>query len=193
MEFGEKRGIFFLIILVTFCLCALPASADGEAGRLTKQNVTAFIQKTTALMAGHADNMDTPAVHAYLEKHLHKDSRFKSTMRYLMPGFPTQEQTMTLDKEKFLENIEAGNNGIEDYDTDVEILRIKIAGNKKSATVTTRGHERAMMPVKDEDGKTEDVNLQGLSTCTQILMLSKKDVIQMYNATCVTDIEFAGF
>jgi len=71
----------------------------------------------------------------------------------------------------------------------VEVTSIDISKDQRKATVLTHGTEQGMMEVQPG----QSVPIIGTSNCTQILMLSKNDILQMFNAKCETSIEFTGF
>lgn len=95
---------------------------------------------------------------------------------------------MALDKEDFIESIQAGGQALSNYENNVQILEIKISSDKRKATVQTQGHETGTM---NADG--QELPVQGNSNCHQIVMLSEKGIIQMYNANCETTISFQDY
>ncbi|MCE7887299.1 MAG: hypothetical protein DYH13_07340 [Alphaproteobacteria bacterium PRO2] len=184
------RSINFIAgILLAMTIGTAQAQAVPQ---LTDENIRSFIEQTTTITSGKETDMDDEQIGNYLDVHLHPDARFKSTMRYAIPGFDVQEKTMSVDKTDFIESIHQSGNTMDNYESQIEISDIKISKDGRKATLKTRTLESGMMPVADHIEK-EEVPVEGMSTCTQILMLSKEDVIQMYNATCVTDIQFKTF
>ena len=187
------RMNLYLLGAMTLAMIMLPppSHAGSKHSRLNERNITSFITETTKISKGGA-GISVKAITEYLEKHLHKHSRFKSTMRYKIPGYPTQETTLSFSKEEFIENVQEGAKSVSEYDNSVDILDIKISQDKTKATVTTRSTESVTIPVPGAgpNGETGEVPIEGHSDCTQILSLNKKGIIQMYNATCVTNIEF---
>ena len=97
-------------------MAAAPVHAQGKAKALNKANITAFINKTTKLTSGRTDDLSSDKVIAYLEDHLHKNARFKTTMRYEVPGFDTQENEMSFDKDEFIINVRQGATSVSDYE-----------------------------------------------------------------------------
>lgn len=185
-------GVFVLVTMLTI-IFSVP-TAQARSGALTDEVISEFIQKTTAILSGRTAGMDLDEVQSYLERHLHEDSRFKSTMVYRVPGFPAQESALSVNKKEFIDSVKTGEESLDNYETTVEVLNIKISRDGRKATVQTVSQEAALMPISEgADGSQETVQLQGSSTCTQILMLSKNDVLQMYNANCRTTISFDGF
>ncbi|HRQ61993.1 MAG TPA: hypothetical protein PLO23_10880, partial [Alphaproteobacteria bacterium] len=67
----------------------------------------------------------------------------------------------------------------------IAVREVKIASSGKSATVKTDSTEEGVMDVEGQQ-----VPILGQSTCDQIIMLSDKAVIQMFNANCTTIIRF---
>lgn len=113
-------------------------------------------------------------------------------MKYNIPGMPPQEAALSLDKEEFMKSVVQGAEAVDGYETLVEITDIKISSDGEKAFVKTQNTEYATMPVATETGSVENVPMEGVSECTQILLL-KKGVIMMYNANCVTNIEFMEY
>ena len=174
-------------------LGALAAQAQ-ETVKFTEDTIRAFIEKTTAITSGKESGMSEKEIGKYLDMHLHPDARFKSTMRYAIPGYDAQEKTMSIGKDDFIEGVHQGENAMKDYESETDISDIKISQDGRAATLETTTRESGMMPVEDE-GEKKELPVEGVSSCTQILMLSDENVIQMYNATCTTEIEFkdSGF
>lgn len=179
-------GIF---ILGMFLISAAPAHAQ-RMRVLTDENIREFITETTKIIAGHAHDMPDDQMMKYLDRHLHPDARFKTVMKYNIPGYPSHEVAVSFNKSEFIDGIKRSETSLSEYDNDIKILDIKISGNQKVATVKSRNTETATMKVAGDDGMGEEnVPVSGHSTCTQILAIDK-GFIQMYHASCVTDIEF---
>lgn len=177
--------------VLAFGVTIAPAHAQAVR-KLTKDNIHEFIEKTSAITSGKEQEMTDEEIAIYLDEHLHPDSRFKSIMRYAVPGFEVQEKTMSVSKKEFIEGIQQAGGAMEGYQSQIEISDINISRDGRKATLKTRTLESGEMPVRDEI-EQEEVPVEGISTCTQILMLSKNDIIQMYNASCVTEIVFQTF
>ncbi len=182
---------YFLFSMI--CLFALPAIAQERHDHLTEDNITDFIQRTTEISSGQNSDLSQSEITAYLQAHLHKKVRFKSTMRYNIPGFPSKNSSMSLGKKEYIESLQQGANALSDYETNIEIQDIKFSTDKMKATVFTTSTESGTMPVNGAEGQGSiDIPIDGESSCTQILTL-KKGIIQIYNATCTTTISFSGF
>ena len=179
--------IYIMGLLITFGATAAHAQ---NFTRLTDSNIEDFIRKTTEMTSGTHLTLNAEEIQDYLEKHLHDKARFKSTVRYNIPGFPASSNALSFNKEEFMENVAEGANSISDYENEIEILDIKISSDKTKATVKTRGLETGTMPVAN-NGKTQFVPINGESSCAQILTLND-GYIQMYNANCTTIITFSG-
>lgn len=188
---GRFLSISSLYLLAASFVVAPSFVWADDIGQMTEKNVKAFIENTTEVTSGQGD-LSAEKVKDYLDKHLEEKARFKSVMKYHMPGLPVQEAELILDKEGFMESVSEGAEQIEGYETLVEIDEIKVASNGKKAFVKTKNTEYATMPVPTETGDTEDVPMEGFSECTQILSLNS-GVIQMYSANCVTNIHFLEY
>ncbi len=169
-----------------------PLARAQEITRLTEDNIRVFIEKTSTITSGRESDMTSAEIDLYLEDHIHPDARFKSTMRYNIPGFDIQQTTMSIDKGDFIEDVHKAGETVSGYESQIEITDIKISSDGTKATLKTRTMESGKMPVADHI-EQQDVPIEGMSTCTQILALSKENIIQMVNATCVTDIHFQTF
>lgn len=188
---ANPLAIMLLVTFVCGCFGASAAQAEG-INKLTKENVQAFIEKTSVITGGRETQMTQEQIDAYLIEHINDKARFRSAIRYNIPGFDAQETSMSISKQEFIENIDKAAETVTDYQSDIKILEVKIARDGKNATVKTKTNESGMMPVADDE-TTEDVPMKGTSTCVQLITLSKKGVIQMYSAACATDIEFESF
>ncbi len=179
-------GVLALFAHSSACLAA------GSIKELSKKNVTAFIEDTTDITTRNSQELSVEKIQSYLDKHLDKKARFKSVMKYNMPGMPQQEASLSLDKEEFMKSVVQGAETVDAYETLIEIKNIKIASDGKKAFVKTQNTEYATMPVPSETGEVQDVPMEGVSDCTQILLL-KRGVIKMYDANCVTTINFLEY
>lgn len=182
--------VFFGVFLLAAALAAPPAYAQQKTAALSEKIVEDFIVKTSEITSGQAGSMNPESIEKYLETHLHKDAHFKSTMVYNVPGYPAQKNAMSLNKADFIHSVKEGAGAITGYENEIAIEKIEISGNRKNATVTTRSHETGTMAIDDGMGGTQEVPISGASQCTQILKLNKQNILQMYNAVCVTEIKF---
>lgn len=182
----------FSAILAVLAFTVGPAGAASKIAKLTEENVTAFINKTTEITAGGVTDMSPEEIAAYLEGHIEKKARFKSTMKYNIPGYPPQETSMSLEKKDFIESVKKGAEEISDYDSEIQIESIKISSKGDKATVGTTSIEHGMMPMSLDGVSTQMIPVDGSSSCTQILTL-EKGVIQMFGANCVTVINFTPY
>ena len=188
-----KRIFTIFGFLAGFCVLALTpveALALVRVKALSTVNVTQFIKKTSKITSGQATNMTPEKMQKYLEAHLDKNARFKSTMKYNMPNMPTQESALSLNKKKFIASISEGQKSIDDYVVEIEILSIDISEDGRNAIVQTQSTETGTMPISPPGMATKDVPIEGSSVCNQVIGLSKKNVIQMVSAQCETTINF---
>lgn len=185
------------VFAIGFCALTLfagaaPCSAAEGIKKLTKTNIKAFIEQTTDITTKNNGGLSAEKIAAYLDKHLDKKARFKSVMKYHIPGMPPQEASLALDKEEFMSSVQEGAKTIENYENLIEIKEIKVASNGKKAFVKTYSTEYTTLLVPVETGGTEEVPMEGTSECTQIISLHR-GVIQMYSANCVTIINFLEY
>ena len=185
--------LVFAVFVVGILVGMSPANAQQKHKRLNKDIITEFIHKTSDMTSGANLEMSSEDIVEFLEIHLDKKARFKSTMKYNIPGYPAQETSMSLDKEDFIKSIQDGAQSMEDYENEIRIKMIKIAKNGKKATVQTEGFETGIMPVSTDGVTTQNVPIEGRSSCNQIISLGKKGVIQMYSAQCTTEITFLSY
>lgn len=185
----SKQNIFVFTLSILLFFTGCSSAYAQKANQLDEKNIENFIQKTSKIAAG-ASTDKPEKVERFLNRHLHDDARFKSVMKFTIPGFPTQESAMTLSKEDFIENIHKGQQALSEYENKVAIMSVKISSDKRKATVETTASESGLMDVVNASGDIEQVPVKGASTCQQILMLSKKNYIQMYQANCKTQIYF---
>lgn len=188
------RFLIFTLLVIT--LSPLNAQAKSlfskSKKKLNDKIITSFINDTTAIATGQDSRKTNDQIREYLEKHIHEDARFKSKMIYNIPGFPSQENSMSVTKEEYIENTLRGASTLNDYSTDITIESIDLSKDKTKATVRTIGMEDGVMPIKDETGNMQDLPIEGVSACMQILRMSKDNVLQMYHADCDTRITFTG-
>lgn len=164
---------------------SFPAWADPPVTQLTEGNITEFINRTSDMTNQKSKELGGVDAKAYFEKHLHPNARFKSKMSYVIPGFPSKEAELALNKEEFIGSLASGSQNVDNYSNKITIKSIKIASSGKTATVDSEGTEEGMMDVQGEP-----IPMMGISQCNQILMLSSDGVIQMFNANCQTEIRF---
>lgn len=189
---SKLPSVFTTNLYLAFCaffMLTLPQSAHAQNkfDKLTDGNIRFFIEDLSKITAGNGPSMDAKRVSIFLNRHLHPNARFKSVLQYDIPGFPAQANSIALDKSEFIANVESGSQVLENYENDTHIVEIKISSDKKKATIQTQGYERGNINVEGEF-----LPVEGNSTCHQIIMLSKKGIIQMYNANCKTVISFQG-
>lgn len=169
--------------------------------RLDENNLRRFIEDVQKIAIGEADNMSEDEISDYLNQHIAADARFISGMRYEMPGFPTQENTMDIGKTEYINGVLNGAMIMDRYEHSVTIKAIDIAPGGRSAKVTTSIRERGNMPwpedTPDPSGNVEtkmtELPVQGESTCVEHIILSLTNLLQMKGAQCQTLLSFDPF
>lgn len=175
-------GIF--VMAIALCLPQIVHANDV----LTEGRIKQFIKKSSKMTSVSHKTSSEKEIKAFLDTHIHKKARFKSTMKYTIPGFPPQKNSMSLDKKKYISSIIDAPKAVSDYDHNVKIESIMISTDGTKATVRTKSKETGSMKVSE----TQEIPIEGVSKCNQILML-EKNIIQMFSAQCVTDVEFLDF
>ncbi len=179
-------------LLLVLCLPGT-SHAERKVTKLTEDAIKDFIIQTADITSGKDGSMSQEKIKTYLNHHLDKGARFKSTMIYAIPGQPAQKNSMSLNKKEFIDSVNEGQKAVDEYETQVEVESVKISKDGKKATVQTASREQALMPITLEDGAVEEVPIEGNSNCNQIITLSKKGVIQMFSAQCTTTITFTPY
>lgn len=189
---GRALPFAFCVLFSGTALYSAPSLAQ-VIEKLDRNNIKSFIETATLMSQGGASDMSQEDVLAYLRDHIHDDARFVTSMTFKMPGMPPQETQMTIQKPEFIQGVQEADKAVNGYENEVDIKKIKIAVNKKSATVQTVGKEEGEMPMQLESGDVQYVPIEGVSECTQTLGLSNAGLIQMMDAKCKTTIEFKDF
>lgn len=184
-------NLIYLFLLAFFIFSPFQGYAQ-DSQLLTEERIKEFIHKSSDITNGMQKDMSKEEIAAFLNTHLHENARFKSNMKYVIPGYPSKENKMTVNKEEFIENVQSGAQTLEDYSHEISVKTINISSDKRKATVLTSGKEAGTMVI-NTDGKEQKVPVIGQSSCNQIIMLSDANVIQMFNANCSTEIQFQDF
>lgn len=183
---ARKLSTSLLCTVLTICL-AQSALAAHETDRLSKMAIRDFLEDMSEKSAIQGNQAETLK---FLNRHLHENARMISTITYSMPGHPPQQSQMKLDKDQFLESVRAGAQTMQDYESEIDIKTIQVSKDGRKATVETIGTESGYMNIPGKNGETQQVPIEGLSNCLQIIMIDKRDIIQLYNARCETSIDF---
>ncbi len=186
-------SLLFALVLTDLQSAGSIAHAQESYKKLTQDNIRQFIIKTTEITSGMDYNLSTDDIIAYLELHIHKKAHFKTIMKYKIPGQPDQETALKLKKKTFIESVKQGSEALTDYESKIEVKKINISRDGKKATVQTQSHESGYMPISADGIDTELIPVEGFSNCNQIIMLSKKGIIQMYSANCTTTMSFLEY
>jgi len=190
---GTRELLLTVFTLLFALFSAQHADAqikNNKLKKLTMDNVSAFIEDTSVLTSNQNIDRDDAKIEAYLDKHIDKKARFRTSIRYMMPNLPAQEKVLTLKKEDYIGQVKQGADSVDHYHSEIEIGDIKISKNKKTASVNTVMTESGIMQVPGENGDTQEIPIDGRSECFQVLKLAKKGHIQMYSANCNTIMQF---
>ena len=190
-----------LLALGTF-LCVVSAPAFAQETRhdfvrsLNENNIRAFLQEVSEISTGQRSEMLDDDVINYFNNHMSDKGLFKSKMSYDIPGFPMQENEMSLNKEEYISMVANGRYVMQDYIVDIDIQNLKIGSGAKSATFKSITTEKGKMPFPRDPKKPNDVEIvpiEGVSICEQRLIVSINNFIQMAKAECNTTISFDPF
>lgn len=184
----HRRILIISLMIISF---SIPARAQDMLEELTKDDVEAFIIKTSAAASGEMQGSPSETID-YLRLHIRDDATFKSKMSYSMPGQEEEDNEMTLTKDDFIQGLETGAQKLKSYSSAIKIKKVKISDKGRKALAITETRDVVTMPVEEGD-VMQDVPLEGVSTCEQTLALSDLGIIQMTGANCVTKIEFQSF
>ncbi|MCB9964196.1 MAG: hypothetical protein H6857_04585 [Rhodospirillales bacterium] len=182
-------GAFCAAILL---ILPFQGQAGDKVNSLTESNIRAFIEEMTDLATGAKSGKNVDDTSFFFMTHLHPNAFFKSAVKYKIPGYPDQENVLRFDRAQYIESLTDSGSAVSNFAASVQILSIKISKDKKKATVKTVSEESGDVHVP-QSGGTSDVPMQGRSVCDQILMLSSEKIIQLYGATCKTDMSFEDF
>jgi hypothetical protein len=190
---GVGKFLFTLSAL-TFMVCAAEKAGaqvkSERLNRLSEAKVTAFIEDTAILTSQQNLERNDADIISYLNKHIDKKARFKTNITYMMPGLPAQTKTLSLKKRDYIDQVLKGAQDVEHYNSEVQVDKVSIASNKKTASVNTTTIESGIMQIRGPDGVSQEVPIEGVSECFQILKLGKNGYIQMYSANCTTKMRF---
>jgi len=195
-EKNTMKHIFCMVVFVSLLGVRAAdslAQSDDFITKLTEKNVADFLKETNSVSLGYRDDMAMDDVQKYLNRHLAPKSNFHSKTTFEIPGYPAQETEIEVKKKDYITNILDGKGLISNYQADLEIKKIKIAGTGRSATVTTTSHDSGELPWPDAQGNERMVPIRGVSECEQKLTLSLSNYVQILNASCSTTIKFLPF
>ena len=193
----KARAILCMAFTVINVACGKSGTGLAQTGdfvtHLTEDNIALFLEETKAVSLGKRDDMLPEDIGTYLDRHLAPKGSFHSKTKFEIPGYPEQETEMKLDRDEYISQVLEGQNLIADYETTIEIKKIKIENGGRSATVTTVSTDHGKMPWPDGQGEEKMVPIKGSSECEQRLIVSLKNYIQMADASCKTVISFLPF
>ena len=197
-----KTTPFKFLLLLLFCALGIlhipQARATNkvkdikEINAITPDTIERFVAVMTALSTDEHD-LPPPDVRAWLESHLHRKSRYTTTISYDIPGYPEQEKKLLLKKEQFIESIMTDSSEFASFETTVKIENIKIIHRGQDASFHTVSDDKGTLYVPDANGGKKALPFKGASICNQRLTLSHSNVVQLLQAKCITEIHFNPF
>lgn len=193
MVMGHRYFLFIFCGLTVLALSVGIADVQARSKKiqtLTKSNITAFIEDTSAITSSENIDRDDAEVSAYLTRHIDDQARFTTSISYAVPGMPVQKKSLSLKKADYIQQVKKGADSVEHYHSEITVNNVKISKNKKKASVNTTAMESGIMQMPDKSGNIKEVPIEGKSKCFQVLKLSKAGYIQMYSASCTTTMRF---
>lgn len=183
--------------LAVMAACGGTRAAMAQGGdfvtQLTEDNIALFLDETKTVSLGKREDMMPEDIESYLNRHLAPKGNFRSKTKFEIPGYPVQETEMKLNRDEYIAKVLEGQGLIAEYETTIEIKKVKIENGGRSATVTTASTEHGKMPWPDGQGEEKIVPIKGHSECEQRLIVSLSNYIQMADANCATVISFLPF
>lgn len=168
--------------------------------KLDEENVKAFIADVQRMVMTGTQTMTADDVANWFNNHIADKARFESNMKYEMPGYPAQENAMSLGKKEYINGVLSARSTMSGYEQNVEIVEIKISGGGRNAKVRTKITESGQMPWPDDkltpDDKPPDMvpmPVKGIADCEQTIGISINNFIQMQKAQCATIMSFDPF
>ena len=192
---GTRAFLCAAFAVIAACGGARTAAAQSSdfVTQLTEDNIALFLEETKTVSLGKRDDMLPEDIESYLNHHLAPKGSFRSKTKFEIPGYPIQEAEMKLNRDEYIAKVLEGQDLIADYETAIEIKKIKIENGGRAAMVTTVSTEHGKLPWPDGQGNEKTVPVKGHSECEQKLIVSLSNYIQMADADCATVISFLPF
>ena len=184
MGFATINGILAMVLPVTF----LSGGHKTDIQRLTRANITDFVNQVTMVSSGTGKDTDLLQVAEFLGKHISDDSHFTSTMQYDLPNIPMDEKTVNLGKKEYISHVLESLKTAPDRETKTRIEDIEIAHNTTEARVITTSYEKGLVSIDNGEEKPVPVAVTGISYCEQKIVLKNK-TISMAGATFSTSVQ----
>ena len=188
-------GAFLLCVVFTGTAHAFGSQKPKDwVERLNQQNIQTFLNEVKDFTTGQHDDMLPMDITNYFDNHIADNGRFKGIIKYDLPGFPSKDVKVDMGKAEYIGGILNGQYMVDGYETQVEITELKITKGGKAAELKTVTTERGKIAlVKAKNMPPEIIPIQGESTCSQKLIVSKNHFIQLSYADCNTHIRFDPF
>jgi len=179
-------------LLTAASLCAgAPARAEEQIEKLDRNNIQKFLDETRIISTDPNTPFTTEDIIAYFTRHITEDGIFMDDMTMAVPGMPEQKKKLSYTRNQYIEQIIQGRGLMQDYKTNIDVKEIKIAFNKKTATLETVTNESGTMMWPDQDGTPRPLKVKGTSECVQSLAVSDQGYIAMQWAHCITTTSFS--
>lgn len=184
MGFATVNGFLAMVLSMTF----LSGGHKTDIQRLTRANITEFVNQVTTVSSGTGKETDLLKVADFLTKHISDDSHFTSTMQYNLPNVPMDEKIVDFSKREYISHILEELKSMPDRQAKTRIEDIDIKHNAVEARVITTSYEQGVVPMDNGEEKTVPMAITGISYCEQKIVLKNK-TITMAGATCSTSVQ----
>jgi len=184
----------FLAALFLLPCPAAMAEGPERVRSLNENNITTFLEDMKALGRGQSMDMSGGDIYDYLDDHIADKAYFESTMSFEIPGMPREENNVKMTKTEYMTAFMSGIDGMESYETKLEIQEMEIGNSGRTAELKTLSTETGKLEWgEEENGEPRIVPVIGESECEQKIAISLSNVIQMAKAVCKTHIRFDPF
>lgn len=185
--------LIWTFTIICPCSSAL-AAKDERVHRLSEGAIKEFLETMRAIGAAQEQQMTPDEAKNYLQKHIAEKAYYESDITFDIPGMPRQKTNATLDKQQYIETLFNDLPVMQAYSTEIEIDNIDFSNSNRVADLTTIIKEHGKIPWGElDDGSERMVPVKGTSKCSQKIVISLDNYIQMAKAVCKTLIKLDPF
>ena len=156
---------------------------EGEANSETEAVLTEDVIKDFYAQSERVQLEGAEATLAFFKKHTHEDVENTVYLRTILPNGPPQKQTLTSNKEKFLEETKAAYEKGSVDRIETELVSIDISEDGQSALV----HEKTESDYTLKLSESEQVVLNSQQSCDVDIVLNN-GVPQTYKSKCDVEV-----
>ncbi len=189
---GQSLKLIGLASLNIFVALALSAAylmqfSGPRLQAMTEEDVNVFFHDVASVTTGKRLGFDRRAVTTYFMERVAEDGVFKSAVRSSIPGVTPRD--IVMDKKAFIRDLLKDMNEKGVHDSKLQVEKIKVSDNGRTATATTINTESASIQLAPAAGRESSIMpVVAVSRCQQTLSLGDSHVILLKSASCTTDI-----